>query len=509
MNIAVFQGVGMRIGAIVAIIALFGSATGAAQSTGAVDAPAGLRDDLKARRARLIATLTDGTMAIFWSAPTRVYSRDVDYEFRQDSDLLYLTGVSQPDTILILVPGSRTRKEFLFIRPPDARREHWEGHSLTSDEARAQTGIANVFLTTQFDEFLTSMFNRRPFGLPPAAERDDDDHEAFFRAVGEGNARLGLRFEAPPGFDAPVTDEYAFASRARERLIGVSIVNLAPAIHALRQVKTPYEQTVLRHSVDISAEAHIAGMKATRPERYEYEVEAAIEQVYLTRGAMSPGYPSIVGSGPNASTLHYTASSRQMREGDLLLVDAAANYLGQTGDITRTYPVGGRFTPPQREIYELVLAAQEAAMKAARIGNRTADVERASEAVIKEGLLKLGLITDATGPQFRIWYTHGICHWIGMDVHDVGDYRRPLEAGMAFVIEPGLYIRREALAQLPDTPENRTFREKVAAAVERYQGIGVRVEDSFLLTETELVRLSAKAPRTLKEIEDLVRSGRK
>jgi Xaa-Pro aminopeptidase len=249
-------------------------------------------------------------------------------------------------------------------------------------------------------------------------------------------------------------------------------------------------------------------MKATRPERYEYEVEAAIEQVYLARGAMAPGYPSIVGSGPNASTLHYTASSRQMREGDLLLVDAAANYRGQTGDITRTYPVGGRFTPAQREIYELVLAAQDAAMKAARVGNRTADVERASEAVIKAGLLKLGLITDASGPQFRIWYTHGICHWIGMDVHDVGDYRRPLEAGMAFVIEPGLYIRREALAQLPDTPENRTFREKVMPALERYQGIGVRIEDSFLLTETELVRLSAKAPRTLKEIEDLVKSGR-
>jgi Xaa-Pro aminopeptidase len=480
----------------------------AAQGTSKVDDAAALRDDLKARRARLMATLTEGTMGILWSAPRRVYSRDVDYEYRQDSDLLYLTDVTQADTILVLVPGSRTRKEFLFISPGDARREHWEGHLLTPDEARAQTDIDNVFVTTQFEDFLLSMFNRRAFGLPPGAARDDDDHETFFRALDQGSGRLALRLEAPPGLDAPLRDEYAFASRARERFIGVSVVNLAPAVHALRQVKTPYEQRLLRQSVDISAEAHVAGMKATRPERYEYEVEAAIEQVYLARGAMAPGYPSIVGSGPNASTLHYTASSRQMREGDLLLVDAAANYRGQTGDITRTYPVGGRFTPAQREIYELVLAAQDAAMKAARIGNRTADIERASEAVIKEGLLKLGLITDATGPQFRTWYTHGICHWIGMDVHDVGDYRRPLEAGMAFVIEPGLYIRREALAQLPDTPENRAFREKVAVALERYQGIGVRVEDSFLLTETELVRLSAKAPRTLKEIEDLVKGGR-
>jgi Xaa-Pro aminopeptidase len=494
--------------AAIALVAFCGSDIAWAQSAAAIDDPAALRDDLKARRTRLMGKLTDGTMGILWSAPKRVYSRDVDYEYRQDSDLLYLTGVAQPDTILVLIPGSRTRNEYLFISPADARREHWEGHFLTPDEARAQTGIDHVFLTTQFEDFLVAMFDRRAFGLAPDAARDDEDHDQFFRALAEGSGRLALRLESPPRLDAPLRDEYAFASRARERFVGVSIVNLAPAVHALRQVKTPYEQSVLRQSVDISAEAHLAGMKATRPERHEFEVEAAIEQVYLTRGAMSPGYPSIVGSGPNASTLHYTASSRRMREGDLLLVDAAANYRGQTGDITRTYPVGGRFTPAQREIYELVLAAQDAGMKAARVGNRAADVERAAEAVIKAGLLRLGLITDASGPQFRVWYTHGICHWIGMDVHDVGDYRRPLEPGMAFVIEPGLYIRPEALAQLPDTAENRTFREKIAAALERYQGIGVRVEDSFLLTETELVRLSAKAPRTSKEIEDLVRSGR-
>jgi Xaa-Pro aminopeptidase len=189
-------------------------------------------------------------------------------------------------------------------------------------------------------------------------------------------------------------------------------------------------------------------------------------------------------------------------------VDAAANYKGQTGDITRTYPASGRFTPPQREIYELVLAAQDAGIKAARIGARTVDIERAAEAVIKQGLLKLNLITDASGPQFRTWYTHGICHWIGMDVHDVGSYRRPLEAGMAFVIEPGLYIRQEALDQLPDTPENKAFREKVAPAVERYKGIGVRIEDSFLLTDTQLIRLSAKVPRTIQEIDDFMRSRR-
>lgn len=489
----------------VALAALF---TGPVAWAAQPDAEAAaLREDLEGRRARLMAKLGDSTFAILWSAPTRVYSRDVDYEYRQDSDLLYLTGIDQPDTILVLVPGSR-RQEFLFISPSNPRREHYVGRYLTADEARARTGIDTIFTTSEFEPFLAAMFGRRSYGLTVDEAREADDHDRFFGALDAGTARLGLRLEAPPGMHEPLTEEYGFASRARERLIGVSVFNLAPALHGLRQVKTPYEQKILQTSVDISSEAHLAGMRAARPQRFEFEVEAAIEDVYLSRGAMSPGYPSIVGSGPNATVLHYGASSRRMLEGDLLLVDAAANYRGQTGDITRTYPASGRFTPVQREIYALVLAAQDAAIKAARIGARTVDVERAAEAVVKAGLLKLNLITDATGPQFRTWYTHGICHWIGMDVHDVGNYRRPLEAGMAFVIEPGIYIRAEALAQLPDTPENRAFREKVGPAVERYAGIGVRIEDSFLLTENELIRLSAKVPRTLDEIDEFMR-GRK
>ncbi|MEO7156272.1 MAG: aminopeptidase P N-terminal domain-containing protein [Vicinamibacterales bacterium] len=465
-----------------------------------------LREDLKARRAKLAEKLGAGSIAILWSAPARVYSRDVDYEYRQDSDLLYLTGVEQPETVLVLVPGSPRRSEVLFISPANPRQEHYVGKYLTSEEARAQTGIETVLLTSEFDAFLSAMFNRRPYGLPVDEARDNLDYDGLFKAFDDGTGRLALRLEATPGMSAPLSDEYAFASRARERLVGARIVNLAPLVHGLRQVKTPVEQRLLAESVDISSEAHIAGMRAARPERFEREVESAIESVYLARGAMAPGYPSIVGSGPNATTLHYSASSRRMNEGDLLLVDAAANYQGQTGDITRTYPVGGRFTPPQREIYELVLAAQDAGMKAARIGAKTVDIERASEAVIKQGLLRLGLITDATGPQFRTWYTHGICHWIGMDVHDVGDYKRPLEAGMAFVIEPGLYVRPEALDQLPDTSENRAFREKVGPSVKKYAGIGVRIEDSFLLTDRELVRLSAKVPRTTQEIDDFMRS---
>jgi len=172
-----------------------------------------------------------------------------------------------------------------------------------------------------------------------------------------------------------------------------------------------------------------------------------------------------------------------------------------TGDITRTYPVSGVFTPVQKEIYELVLAAQEAAIGAARSGNQTREIEKASEEVVKAGLLKLGLITDLKGEQFRTWYTHGISHWIGMDVHDVGDYERPLAPGMAFTIEPGVYIRPQALDDLPDNPANREFKARVAPAVARYRNIGVRIEDSFLITDAGLKRLSASVPRTIEEVE--------
>jgi Xaa-Pro aminopeptidase len=465
-----------------------------------VAAQAGERqDDLKARRARLMQTLDAGTVFIAWSAPAKVYSTDVNYEYRQDSNLLYLTGLEQEDTILVLMPGAATKKEVIFVREPNARREHWNGHVLTKEEVTAATGVEAVYFVAQFEPFITAMFNARNFG----ARRGDTVTEwnAFQAEIRAGRGKLALLFGPRPAPSQPLPEVYTWANKFRDRFFGVAFTDALPAVEALRQVKTAYEQKVLEKSVLISSEAHKAGMKAAAPGRFEYQVEAAIEQVYLANGAMSWGYPSIVGSGPNATILHYGASSRKMEPGDLLLVDAAGNYEGLTGDITRTYPVSGTFTPAQKEIYELVLAAQEAAMLQAKAGNKTAAIEKASEEIIKAGLLKLGLITDAKGDQFRTWYTHGICHWIGHDVHDVGDYERPLSPGMTFTIEPGLYIRQQALDDLPDTPANRAFKEGVAAAVAKFRNIGVRIEDSFLITDSGLKSLSASVPRTIAEVE--------
>ncbi len=470
---------------------------------GTVPAVAGpLQDDLAARRARLMEQLGPDAVAIVWSAPSKVYSLDVDYEFRQDSHLLYLTGIAQEDSTLVLIPGAASVREVLFVRQPDPSREHRNGHILTKEEVTAQSGVKTVYFVNEFEPFVTALFNRRV----PAARRNEVSPEfaRFFAAVEGGRARLALPFGPRPAPSAPLTAPYEFAAKARDRFLDVSFVDTFPLIAGLRQVKSAYEQAIMIRSGDISSNAHRAGMAAARPGRYEYEVEAAIEQVYLTNGAMNPGYPSIVGSGPNATILHYGASRRQMQAGELLLVDAAASYDGYTVDITRTYPVSGTYSEPQKDIYRLVLEAQEAGMRAARAGNRTADVERAAEDVVKTGLLKLGLITDATGDQFRTWYTHGICHWIGMDVHDVGDYERPLAPGMTFVVEPGIYIRPQALDELADTPANRAFKTAVLPAVQKYALIGIRVEDSFLLTETGLTSLSAAVPRTIEEVESFM-----
>jgi Xaa-Pro aminopeptidase len=454
-----------------------------------------LRDDLAARRAQLMDQLGPDTLAIFWSAPTRVYSHTVNYEYRQDSNLLYLTGIAQEDTILVLMPGNTTRREILFISEADPRREHWDGHLYTPEEATARSGITTVMRTGQFEGFIAAMFSQRPMG------GDAGEYATFFRALEEGRARLGVPLEPQTDLSSPPGTVRQFAQRLRERFFGFNVFDAAPLVHGLRQVKTPYEQDVLRRSVAISNEAHQNGMRAAAPGRYEYEVEAEIEATYLRNGAMSPGYPSIVGSGPNATILHYTASGRQMQDGELLLVDAAANFQGYTGDITRTYPVSGAFTREQRDIYQVVYDAQQAGEQAAVAGARASDVQAAAEAVLRDGLLRLGLVTDAKGNQFRTWVTHGFHHWIGMDVHDVGPRNRPLEPGMAFVIEPGIYIREQALDALPRTPDNLAFIEKVRPVVQRYRNIGVRIEDSYLLAASGLERLSATVPRTIEEIE--------
>jgi len=477
------------------------------------------RADLGERRGRVLERLGPESVLVMWSAPTRVYSTDVDYEYRQDSNLLYLTGIEQPETVLVLVPGASTRRAWLFISAADPRRELWNGHLLTPAEATAASGIENVRTLDKLQPFIEGLLAASASEDTPAAE-----FGAWFDAVKQSKAKLaildrvtgGARGGGPGagGAMAPVAPEPgsrgAWAQGLQQKFTGVTAVSVPQILTTLRQLKTPYEQRVLRRSVEISAEAHVEGMREARPGRWEYEVEAAIEHWYLKNGALSWGYPSIVGSGPNATTLHYVSSTRQMKDGDLLLIDAAANFQGLTGDITRTYPVNGRFTREQRDIYELVLAAQDAGFAAVKRGGRAADVTAACRAVFAAGLLKLGLIAEATpGPiqnqQVSLWFPHGPTHGIGIDVHDpLGTF----EPGAAFVIEPGLYIRPDTLENLPKTPENAALVEKLRPAVQKYQHIGVRIEDSYLFTENGVETLSAKAPKKIADLERIIGKGR-
>jgi Xaa-Pro aminopeptidase len=460
-------------------------------------------DDLGARRSRLMQRLGPDTMLVLLSAPARVYSNDVDYEYHQDPNLYYLTGITQEDTALVLMPGNGSKKEILFIKDRNPEREHWTGRLLSREEARERTGIATVLSINSLDSFLGAMFGRRPY----SSTIDEKEASAFFGALGEGRARVALAMD-PGSPDEPPTRTQTFLQKLRDRYVGYIPIDATPLLKTLRMVKTPYELRMLTTATDISADAQLAGMRAAVPGAYEYQVKAAIEAVHRGRGATSWAYPSIVGSGPNATILHYPQDDRQMRAGELLLVDAAANYAYQASDITRTYPVGGTFSPVQRDIYEVVLHAQEEAIKVARPGATLATIHTRTVEVLKEGLLKLGLITDPSGEQYTMWYTHSTSHFIGLDVHDVGNRNDRLEPGMTFTIEPGLYIRQSVLEQLPRTPANLELISKIQAAVTRYHDIGVRVEDSFVMEENGVRNLSAALPRSIKDIEAVMHGNR-
>lgn len=456
-------------------------------------------DDLSARRGRMMERLGPDAIAVLFSAPERNYSLDVDYEYRQDSNFYYLTGLLQQDSILVLMPGNKSRREILFVTERNPEREHWNGRLLSRAEAAESTGISTVLGRNQFESFIGAMLGRRGSG-----DITETEAAAFFEALGAARARVGLVLQAGGPAD-PLSPIQDFARRIRERYVGFQAVDITAALTDLRLIKTPYERKILVKSLDISNDAQMAGMRAARPGGWEYEVEAAIEGVHRSRGAVSWSYPSIVASGPNATILHYSENNRQMQAGELLLVDAAANYEYMSGDITRTYPISGTFTQNQKDLYAIVLQAQDEAMKVARAGTPLSQVHDKTVEVIKAGLLKLGLITDANSDQYRMWYTHGANHYIGIDVHDVGERTRPLQPGMAFVIEPGIYVRQSALDTLPMTPENRALVDRIQPAVKKYQDIGVRIEDAFLLEENGLRRLTARVPRTIEEIETFMR----
>jgi Xaa-Pro aminopeptidase len=287
----------------------------------------------------------------------------------------------------------------------------------------------------------------------------------------------------------------------------------------MRLFKFPEEIALIQKAVDITCEAHHLAALETKPGKYEYEIEAIIEYTFRRNGASGPAFSSIVGSGPNSTVLHYEKNSRLMQEGDLLVIDIGAKYGNYAADVTRTLPVSGNFNKEQKEIYGLVLKAQIEAVEMVKPGIGIDDIHNHAIEIIKEGLYELGLITDKKSPwQIRVWLMYKISHWLGLHVHDVGDYRRTksssrnLEPGMVFTIEPGIYIREKTLDHLPEmmgkmvsSEKIEEFIRKVRPVVKKYDNIGVRIEDDVLVIENGYVNLSEKAPKRIDEIEDLMR----
>lgn len=445
--------------------------------------------ELARRRAAVAAKMTDKSMLIMFSAEPRLYTNDVDYVYRQENNLFYLTGLKQNGATLVMTKDGANVTETLFIPKRVPLREAWEGRMYSREQVTQISGLKTIVDAAEQPAFLQAVKIKGSFAAKEGGVSISAAPESIYMLLPQGERDENGRREFH------VEDHFV------KDAAGLKFVNAQPIFAELRLIKSPYEMKVLQHAVDISIEAHMRAMATVGRADWEYEVHAELEYTFRRRNADFWGYPSIVGCGPNATTLHYVESQSPVKKGEVMLIDAAAEYDHYTADITRTFPVNGKFTKEQAEIYQIVFDAQEAVAKATKPGVSWASLNTIARNTINEGLFKLGLVTDKNSRQVGYWFIHGLGHWIGMNVHDVGSYQTPLKPGMVYTNEPGIYIREDALSNLPDTPENKAYIEKVRPVFEKYKNIGVRIEDDMLVTESGVEWMSGKLPRTIADIE--------
>jgi Xaa-Pro aminopeptidase len=433
-------------------------------------------EEFARRRRRLMELVGRGSIAILPTAVERIRNRDVHYPFRPDSDFYYLTGFPEPEAVAVFVPGRAQGEFVLFCRERDPERETWDGRRAGLEGACASFGADDAFPIADLDDILPGLLENRDrifytMGFDPEFDQ---------RVLGWLNR---VRGKARQGVNAP--EEF---------------VTLAHVIHELRLYKGRAEVRTMRRAAEIAAEGHRQAMLCCRPGMYEYQIEAVLNHSFTQAGSRAPAYPAIVGGGVNGCILHYRENESVLQDGDLLLIDAGAEYECYASDITRTFPVNGRYSELQREVYELVLEAQLAAIDKCRAGNHWDDPHQAAVKVLTKGLVGLGLLkgrvpTLVKQEAYKPYYMHRTGHWLGMDVHDVGDYKvggqwRLLEAGMVMTVEPGLYF-------IPGTK----------GLPKRLAGIGIRIEDDVLVTRGEPDVLSRGAPKAVAEIEALMATG--
>jgi len=414
------------------------------------------------------------SVAIIPGAHDTRRSNDTHYRFRQDSDFFYLTGFEEPDAIAVIKPEADT-KYTLFVRPRDPEREIWDGRRAGVDGAKSEFGADESFPTAEFESKLADFL--------------------------DGAEVLYYRLGVDEHLDNTIVKEIVRMRGSNRKPIHPpqTIVDPATIVHEMRVFKGADEIEIMQQAADIAAEAHCEAMKAAKPGMQEYQIEALIEQIFRRHGASGPAYTSIVGAGPNATVLHYINNDGELRDGDLLLVDAGAEYKGYASDITRTFPINGRYSKAQREIYDLVLKAQMACVEMVRPGTTHDQLKQRSIEILTEGMVELGLLQGKTEElikekKYEQFYMHGLGHMLGIDVHDVGRYyygqeSRALEPGVVMTVEPGIYIALDT----KDIPE-------------KYLGIGVRIEDDVLCTNNGPRVLTTKVPKHPEEIEALMNS---
>ena len=428
------------------------------------------------RRRAIMEEMGEGSIAILPAAPVRERNRDVEYPYRQDSDFYYVTGYEEPEAVAVLLP-KRKRGEFvLFCRERDPEMELWNGKRSGLEGACADYGADDAFPIGDIDDILPGLLENQSRVYYAMGYYSDFDQ----RMIGWVNR---VRTRSNAGVTSPA-----------------EFVALDNLLHEMRLVKSKGEIRAMTRAMEISGDAHIRAMSACRPGMTEYEIEAELNYEFMRAGSRRAAYPSIVAGGANACVLHYVENRDTLRDGDLLLIDAGAEYDYYASDITRTFPVNGRFSKTQRALYDVVLEAQEAAIEKVQPGNHWNEPHEAAVEVLAEGLVALGLIKGRASTvikkgRYRKFYVHRTGHWLGMDVHDVGDYKiegewRVLETGMVMTVEPGLYV----------APGDKQVARK-------WWNTGIRIEDDVLVTRTGNKVLTAAAPKAADDIEAIVGQG--
>jgi Xaa-Pro aminopeptidase len=463
-------------------------------------------------RRELAARIGPQSAALIPAASETARNDDVTYEFRQNSDFFYLTGFHEPEAVALIVPGHPDGDYHLFVRPHDRDREIWNGYRVGVEGARERFQADAAHEIDELDSILPRLLLGR---------------DSIFYRTGHSQ------------HDERITGLLARARNYHNRtgqMMPTAIRDVAPVLGELRLRKTASEVESLKAACELSAQGHREAMRFTRPGLYEYQIQAAMEYVWREGGSRRNGYPSIVASGSNACVLHYVENDRELEAGDLLLIDGGCELDYFSSDITRTFPVHGRFSGPQRAVYEIVLAAQRASIGAARPGATIQSLHDTSVQVLTEGLVELGLLPRGVDDSlamhhYREFFMHGTSHWLGMDVHDAGSYRvegkpRVLEPRMSFTVEPGIYIDTRETIEVPlleydlnewlertvvEGPSARkeldSMKEKAEKLRHRipemFRGIGVRIEDDILINEDGHENMTSLVPTSIEEIEEL------